>query len=190
LFVGTWYFRKGITTLVDAFTALHAQRPDVTLTVAGSNVPGQAVLHHFPASVQRNVTVCPPLAPSELANLYNTHDIFVLPSLYEGFGMVFLEAMAAAMVVVGTETGGMPDLIEHGTDGFLIPRRDPAALRHTLMTLLNDDALRVAVGERARAKAVQYTWERAARHTAEVYQELVKCPRRRTVPLPAGVVVP
>lgn len=190
LFVGTWHFRKGITTLVDAFTALHAQRPDVTLTVAGSNVPGEAVLRHFPASVQPNVTTCPPLAASELANLYHTHDIFVLPSLYEGFGMVFLEAMAAGMAVVGTETGGMPDLIEHGTDGFLIPRRDPAALRHTLTALLHDDALRVAVGERARSKAAQYMWERAARHTADVYQELVKRPHGRTMPLPARVVSP
>lgn len=183
-------YARSITFLASAFAAIHAQYPDVTLTVAGSNVPSEIVRQSFPDSAQPGITVCPPLTATELAELYATHDIFVLPSLYEGFGMVFLEAMVAGMAVVGSDTGGMPDIIEHGSNGFIVPRRDIAGLRDTLIYLLHNDALRLAVGEHASAKATQYTWERAASHTAMVYQELVERVSTRTSLMPVRMVSP
>lgn len=173
LFVGSWHFRKGIATLVAAFTALCERHAEATLTVAGSNAPAEVVLASFPERVRYAVVVQPPLTDEQLARLYLSHDIFVLPSLYEGFGMVFLEAMSAGLAVVGTDTGGMPDLIENGTDGFIVPRYDAAAFQSAVERLLANSALRAAVGERARAKAARHTWERAARDTAARYTQLL-----------------
>ncbi len=179
LFVGGWHFRKGIDTLVAAFVGLHAEWPGVRLTIAGSNVPSATVMGRFPAATRSAVTVAPSLTPAELSDLYATHDIFVFPSLYEGFGMVFLEAMAHGMSVVCTGTGGVPDIVDNGKDGFIVPKGDADTLHDTIGLLLRDDALRAVIGERARATAGRYTWERAAMETEAVYEPLVEQNRVR-----------
>jgi glycosyltransferase involved in cell wall biosynthesis len=94
----------------------------------------------------------------------------VLPSLYEGFGIAFLEAMAVGLPVIGTPTGGMADLIESGVNGLLVPQHDPEALAEGIITLLTRPERRQMLGRAARATAETYTWERAAQATAAVYR--------------------
>jgi glycogen(starch) synthase len=105
--------------------------------------------------------------------------VMVLPSLYEGFGIAFLEAMAVGLPVVGTPTGGMADLIEPGVNGLLVPHHEPEALAGAISALLSDPERRRALGRQARLTAQTYTWKRAAEATASVYRA---CVEDRVVP--------
>jgi glycosyltransferase involved in cell wall biosynthesis len=87
------------------------------------------------------------LSQRELAACYAAAEIFALPSTGEGFGLVFLEAMAFGKPVVGADAGGIPDLIRDGSNGLLIPPNDPDALAQGLSRLLQDEALRGKLGE-------------------------------------------
>ncbi len=87
-------------------------------------------------------------------------DVFALPSTGEGFGFVFLEAMAFGKPVVGAAAGGPTDLIEDGVNGFLVPPHDPQALVETLRRLLPDEALRAKLGRNGpRNDSTEYRFE-------------------------------
>lgn len=173
LFVGSWHPRKGIAYLVRAFTWLAQRRPGLRLTVAGAGVPAAEVLQAFPHFLRPRVSILPELSERQLAEHYASHVAFVFPSLYEGFGMAFLEAMASGTPVVGTPTGGMADLIEDGKNGLLVARRDAAALSKALERLLDDQAYARSLGDRARATARTFTWERAAHSTLDIYETVL-----------------
>jgi glycosyltransferase involved in cell wall biosynthesis len=88
------------------------------------------------------------LSKQELAACYARADIFALPSTGEGFGLVFLEAMAFAKPIVAAAAGGSTDLVEDKVNGLLIPPRDQAALTQALDQLLRDHTLRSSLGQR------------------------------------------
>jgi glycosyltransferase involved in cell wall biosynthesis len=99
-------------------------------------------------------------------------DLLVLPSLSEGLPMVALEAMAHGIAVVGTRVGGVPEVIEDGLSGLLVPSADAGALARAIVTLLRDQALRQAMGEAGR-KRVKCWFSVAARaeRVLSVYEE-------------------
>jgi glycosyltransferase involved in cell wall biosynthesis len=100
------------------------------------------------------------------------HDVLVLPSLHEGFGLVITEAMAQGLVVITTpHTAGL-DLITDGIDGFLVPIRSPEAIEEKLVTLRDPDRRR-AMQEAARAKANTYTWENYRQRLVRLAREVV-----------------
>jgi glycosyltransferase involved in cell wall biosynthesis len=173
LFLGSWTFRKGIRDLVAAFSRVVGQLPSVRLIVAGSHVPPETVLTSFPEVARAAVRVTPPGTEQDLLALMHESAVMVLPSLYEGFGIAFLEAMAVGVPVIGTPTGGMADLIESGVNGLLVPPHDPEALAEAIVTLLSNREQRQALGGAARRTAETYTWERAAQATAAVYSACV-----------------
>jgi D-inositol-3-phosphate glycosyltransferase len=82
----------------------------------------------------------------------------VMPSHYESFGMVALEAMAMGTPVIASEVGGLAFLVRDGRNGFLVPSRDPEALAERIFTLLLDDACRTELGRQAREHALAYDW--------------------------------
>jgi len=145
---------KGVDLLIQALARL----PDDThLVVVGDGddrprlqalARAQGVAHrvHFLGALERE----------ELVACYQHCDIFALPSKGEGFGLVFLEAMAFGKPVVGGAHGGTPDIIEHGTSGFLVPHGDVEPLTATLLRLLTDPALCAEVGRRARERVAQH----------------------------------
>ena len=87
----------------------------------------------------------------ELIGLYQAASVFALPSDEEGLGMVILEAMACAVPVVSTRSGGPDGIITDGEDGFLVPLDDAAAMAGRLQTLLENPSLNIAMGRKARA---------------------------------------
>lgn len=89
-------------------------------------------------------------AREDAGNLLAAFDVVVLPSLWEGLPYTLLEAMAAGRGVVATRVGGMPDVIENGVDGLLVPPKDPAALAEAMATLLDNEKLRSKMGAHAR----------------------------------------
>ena len=96
-----------------------------------------------------------------------------MPSLYESFGMVALEAMACGTPVIASEVGGLGYLVQNGETGFTIPDSDPQALCERLSVLLSDTSLREMMGRRASTYALDYAWEKIAIQIIDVYKGLL-----------------
>jgi glycosyltransferase involved in cell wall biosynthesis len=110
------------------------------------------------------------VAHGELGPYYERASVVVVPSRREGYGVVAREAMAYGRAVVATDVGGLPDAIENGVTGLLVPPRDPTALRDALERLLGDEALRSRLGAEARRKVARtFSSEMAARSTTAAY---------------------
>jgi glycosyltransferase involved in cell wall biosynthesis len=106
----------------------------------------------------------------DLVREYATHDILVLPSLFEGMPLTLAEAMAARMVVVTTATCGMLDLIRHGENGLLVPPRDAESLAGTILDLLHNPVQQRLLGEQARETISQQTWDKIAGQFLSVFE--------------------
>jgi len=114
------------------------------------------------------------LPVEEVVGCYARAEVAVVPSLYEGFCLPAAEAMACGLPVVATTAGALPEVVEDGKCGILVPPRDHHALAGALKRLLDDESLRQAMGEEGRERVKRhFTWEEAARKTLEVYQEVV-----------------
>jgi glycosyltransferase involved in cell wall biosynthesis len=98
--------------------------------------------------------------------------VFAFPSLYEGFGLPVLEAMAAACCVIAHKDSAMPEII--GDAGMLMDMRDESALASALVTALNDDGLRFRLGTAAAERAQEFSRQRMARQTLESYRKSLK----------------
>lgn len=107
-----------------------------------------------------------------LMNSYDAHGIFLCPSLFEGFGKVFLEAMARGMCVIGTPTGGMPDIISHEDNGLIVGFNDPVAIMAAIEKLQCHLPLAESMSRKAAATAREYSWARVARETLDFYRHL------------------
>jgi glycosyltransferase involved in cell wall biosynthesis len=141
------------------------------------------------AATRNQIIWIPEMLPKEkVIALYTHAAIFVCPSIYEPFGIINLEAMACETPVVATAVGGIPEVVEHGETGLLVPAEtlDPAEVepRHpeqfardlaaAVNTLLDDSALRARMARRARERVEQqFSWTTIARQTIDFYQELV-----------------
>lgn len=108
----------------------------------------------------------------ELPYYYSAADVVVMPSLYESFGMVALEAMACGTPVVASDVGGLSFVVRNGETGFLVPDRDPKALAECLNNLLRDPALRARLGRRGIQVAREYAWSRIADRIESLYSTL------------------
>lgn len=169
-FVGRLAEQKQPQLLVEAFAAV-TQRAHLVIVGDGPlrKVVADAV-HRSPARDRITVTGFVPheSVPAVLASL----DVFVLPSLYEEMGSVLVEALASGLPVVATRTGGIPDVIEDGVTGLLVPPQDPAALASAIDELLGDDRKRLRMGGAARQHAAQYSWPSLAERVAALYGQL------------------
>lgn len=109
----------------------------------------------------------------ELPYYYNAAEVLVVPSRYESFGMVALEAMACGTPVIASDVGGLSTLVRDGRTGFLVPDRDPQALADKLTPLLRDPAMRQALGDHGVATAEAYSWPAIAERIEAQYERLV-----------------
>jgi len=98
----------------------------------------------------------------------------VMPSHYESFGMVALEAMACGTPVIASEVGGLAYLVRDGETGFTIPDQEPDTLCEKISWLLNDHELHATMSQRAVEYAQDYAWEKIANQIVDLYQGLVK----------------
>jgi phosphatidyl-myo-inositol dimannoside synthase len=153
LAVGRWAASekyKGADDLIRAVAQLRKQHQhaDTSLVLVGTgdDLPRLKEIATQEQLDQSAVVFLENLPRPELAACYDRADIFALPSTGEGFGLVYLEAMAFAKPVIGVASGGTLDLIKTGVNGFLVPPKDPAALVRALDRLLKDPALRSQMG--------------------------------------------
>ena len=162
---------KGLSVLLNAM--VHA--PDAHVVVVGR--PGRATEALLGSlGVAGRVRFVHGLPDRELADLMASAQVAVVPSLYEGFSLPAVEAMASGTPLVASDVGALPELIGEGSArGILVQAGDPVALGAQITGLLASPARRAAMGEAARARAVeQYSWTSIARRTADFYGEIVE----------------
>jgi phosphatidyl-myo-inositol dimannoside synthase len=151
LTVGRWAASeqyKGVDDLIRALAQLRSTHKDLTLAAVGGgdDLPRLQKLA-AELGIASAVRFLTGLSKQDLAACYARADIFALPSTGEGFGLVFLEAMAFAKPIVAAAAGGSTDLVEHNVNGLLIPPHDQAALTRALDQLLRDHTLRSTLGQ-------------------------------------------
>jgi phosphatidylinositol alpha-1,6-mannosyltransferase len=156
LTVGRWLAAeryKGMDTLITALPRLLTQRPELQLVIAGSG-DDRAWLEDLAEQngVNRHVHFLAELSYPELAACYSACEIFALPSKGEGFGLVYLEAMACGKPVIGGAHGGAPEIIEDGVTGYLVPHGDPMQLATSLEALLADPTNAKEMGARGKLR--------------------------------------
>jgi len=163
LYAGTWIERKGIRELVWAFTDVAATHPNCTLTVMGAGVSNQRVLDDFPSDMHDRVRFATPTVNDiELAAVYHSQSILLLPTSFEGLPLVVIEAAAAGLAIVTTPICGMKDMFRHEENSLIVPVGDEHALARTMRRLLDEPMLGRRLGEAAKETARTYTWEQSA----------------------------
>lgn len=173
LSVGSLEPGKNRTTLLKAFAKLRRQGIEHKLVVAGQRAWKYRDDLHLveELDLKGDVIFTGYIPEEEMPALYNAADLFVFPSLYEGFGLPVLEAMACGVPVVASNVSAIPEVA--GDAALLIDPRDPDLLCDSLARVLKDDRLRATLRRRGLERAAQFSWEKAARETIEVYREAV-----------------
>jgi D-inositol-3-phosphate glycosyltransferase len=186
LFVGRIEPLKGVDTLIQAMSCLQlkeTKRP-VHLAIIGGD-PG-ASPEEMSAEMARLQKLCDDLGldqsvvflgqrdQDKLPYYYSAAEVVVMPSHYESFGMVALEAMACGTPVIASEVGGLAYLVRDGETGFTIPDQEPEELCDKISWLLNDQELHETMSARAVEYAQDYAWEKIAKQIVEVYEGLLK----------------
>ena len=166
---------KGLVPLLEAVAKLRTER-EVRLTVVGQPRPGGRVDRAIARlGLGGAVTCVTGISDDELACLYGSAEVAVVPSLYEGFSLPAIEAMACGVPVVATTGGALPEVVgRDGETGLLVPPDDPGALASAIARLLDDPELRSRLGAAGRRRVMsRFTWEVTARGTAECYEALL-----------------
>lgn len=170
LYLGTLEPRKNLETLLHAFAGL-PQKDDVPLVLVG----GRGWLYHaIEATIEEldlrpRVTMPGYVADEMLPLWYNAATVFAYPSLYEGFGLPLLEAMACGTPVVAADTTSLPEVVGREGAGILLPPADTEAWRDALNTLLDDDEHRRDLSTRGRKRAAVFSWQQTALQTVASY---------------------
>jgi glycosyltransferase involved in cell wall biosynthesis len=186
---------KGQRYLVEAAQLVVQQIPDARFVILGEGelrdqLEHQIRHHHL----EKHVLL--PGFRTDVIGCMKSFDVFVMSSVNEGLGTALLDAMACARPVVATRTGGIPEIVEDGVTGVLVPPRDHAALARAIVQLLRDRPLGERLGAAGSARvAARFSAERMVAETARVYQRVAgrghaadNSPQE--VPLPDGVHPP
>jgi len=186
LFVGRIEPLKGLETLIHAIAQMSARGIYVCLAVIGGDpdispetenaemARVQALREE--AGLSDLITFLGKRSQDTLPYYYSAADAVVVPSYYESFGMVALEAMACGTPVVASQVGGLAFLVQDGVTGFTVPVDEPEALAERLILLVRDVKLRQKLGLQAIAVAQQYSWETIATRILALYGQLLTAP--------------
>lgn len=174
LFVGALTERKNIRRAVEAFALVSRDMPDLQLVVAG---PRAAWMQTPVAALAQSleiddlVVITGPVIEKDLPALYSAAAVFLFPSLYEGFGLPPLEALACGAPVVCSDRGALPESV--GDAALTVDPYDVAGIAAAMRRLLTDDRLRAELRERGLRRAQELTYTRAASETVALYRRLL-----------------
>jgi glycosyltransferase involved in cell wall biosynthesis len=155
VFVGKDFRRKGGEVLLQAFAKVRREIREATLTLVGPQ------LENLPEGITCAGFVSKSSAEGiqRLSDIYRSASLFVLPSLYEPFGIAFCEAMAHGLPCIGTNICAMPEIIDAKNTGLLVPPRDADALANAMIELLKDEKAREQLGRAGRTRyEALFTW--------------------------------
>ena len=173
LFVGRLEKRKGLGYLLSAYKEVKNELPDTRLIVVG-----EGARRGYEEQVRKlnlkDVAFVGYVSDEDLPGYYKTSDLFCAPATgEESFGIILLEAMAAAKPIVASAIDGYASVMSHGIEGLLVPPKDEQALAAAIIHLLSDDSLRQEMSARGRHKAEEYSWPNVAQRVMELYISLL-----------------
>ena len=187
LFVGRIEPLKGVDNLIEAIAILHREGifhdknlclsviggdPDVSPEALSTEMSRlQSMREQY--GVRDLVTFLGKRSQDTLPYYYSAAEAVVVPSYYESFGMVALEAMACGTPVVASQTGGLAFLVQDQKTGFTVPVDEPQALADRLATLIREPALRKKMGDQAAEFAKEYAWSKIAKRISDLYQDVL-----------------
>jgi len=179
-FVGQFDERKGIRVLLAAFQRIKHEVPQARLVLVGRG-PLREMIESEVKRQQWGDAVLLPGFLDDVPGVMQAIDVLLLPSLWEGFGIVLIEAMAAGKPAISTDTSSMPEIIVDGQTGYLVPPGDAAALARRAIELLKNPAMREQFGHAARRRVAEhFTLERMIDQIEILFQREVD-KRRKTL---------
>lgn len=169
--------RKGQKGLLDVYAALLDEFPDLGLVIVGRRgwLYDDFFAHLKALGLEERVIFPGYVPEDDLPLFYQAADCFVYPSLYEGFGLPPLEAMACGAPVVCSDAASLPEVV--GDGGLLVPPDDRGALTRAIHRVLADAGLRADLAARGPRRAARFSWERAAAETRAVYRRVLAADR-------------
>lgn len=175
LYLGSLKPRKNLLFLLDVFAEVRRNEPQMVLIIGGTGAQeGELKAYACELGLRDSVIFTGYIPEEEKVDYYNLADVFVLPSLLEGFGMVAAEAMACGKPVVASDTSSLPEVVEDGKTGFLADPTCVGGFAEKVLRLVQDVDLRREVGEKGRAHVLQdFSWDGASRKVLEVYQQVL-----------------
>lgn len=172
-FVGQLDERKGIGVLLSAFYYIHRQMPEVRLVLVGRG-PLQEMIESEVHSNGWDEAVILPGFIDDIPSVMQAIDILLLPSFWEGFGIVLIEAMAAGKPAISADCSSMPEIVDNGRTGYLVPPGDSEALASRTIELLQNTTLRKQFGRAARQRVVDlFTMERMIAQLENLFEREV-----------------
>jgi glycosyltransferase involved in cell wall biosynthesis len=179
-FVGRFEERKGIRELMSAWARVVAAVPNAHLVLAGA---GGALAEDLARWAATTARVHPIGFREEMAGVMAAFDMIVVPSHFEGFGIVVAEAMAAGVPVIASRASNLPELLDDGVEGRLVPVRDPVSLAAAITELALDPQVRRAMGDAGQLRARRdYAIERAIDEYEAVLAGLLTHQKRQREP--------
>jgi glycosyltransferase involved in cell wall biosynthesis len=173
LFVGTLEKRKNIPTLLKAFYKLKKSDINHKLVIVGGK--GWKYTRIFDLieqlNLQDDVIFTDYVSDEYLVKLYNAADLFVYPSLYEGFGLPPLEAMACGCPVITSNTSSLPEVV--GEAGIMIDPNDINSLTESMYTVLTDKGLKEELSKKSLERAKMFSWKKTAAETWKIYEQVL-----------------
>lgn len=186
MFVGRIEPLKGIDTLLQAIALIQRRYPDLVDNVCVAIIGGDPWADSPDAEMARLqqlrsqleigdlVTFLGAKDQDALPDFYAAAEMVIMPSHYESFGMVALEAMAMGKPVIVSEVGGLAFLVNDGENGFHVPSRDPEALAERIYELLTNESCRDSLGRNARIHAQKYAWPKIVRRMKRIYEDVAR----------------
>jgi glycogen synthase len=175
-FSGTAAADKGTYDLVSALRLLWAEGREITLVLTGPMLSAaRTYFEALPPEIRAHIRLPGFVAKTTQADILAATDVLALPSRTDSFGIVFLDAWANGVPVIGANAGGIPGVVSDGVDGLLVPFGDVPALAHALRRLLDDPDLRRQMGAAGRTKVHRhYTWDRIVSQINQLYHRVLR----------------
>jgi len=175
LFVGSNMYRKGVPDLIKAAPGVIKQHPQARFIIIGEDKSADRLKRLcYDLNVDRNFEFAGWQSQESLLSYYQRASVFVMPSLTEAFGVTFLEAMAAGVPVIGTNVGGIPEIIHDGTNGLLVPVESPSSITDAINQLLSDAQLRERFIQSAFSTLNNFSVDKMMECTRSLYQEILE----------------
>ena len=175
LFVGSNMHRKGVPDLVRAAPDVINEHPLAKFVVVGSDTSMDRIMTLCDElGVSRNVEFVGWKSQADLLELYRQAAVFVMPSLTEALGVTFLESMAAGVPVIGTNVGGIPEIIQDGINGLLVPVESPNSIAKAINRLLSDQELSGRLVRNATAALDRFDVSKMMECTFRLYSKVME----------------
>ena len=165
--------RKNHVRLLEAFDILQQECPDTELVIVGSVIEPVPEFESLIANIKAKnsdikITRCSHLSDRDIVSLYREADVFVYPSLYEGFGLPVLEAMACGCPVITSNVSSLPEVA--GDAAILVDPHDSTGIARAIITVLKDDELKRKMSRRGLEQAKKFSWEKTAKDFLQLFE--------------------